>query len=131
MIAHHEIYSGSNWKVVSIEEDGENVFDNYVNSLDKPTRIKLMATMKVVADRLSYKNTLKFKKLRDNIWEFKSRTKTQNARVYCFFLSNSIVCTHGTDKLKKRQLDSEIVKAVRIRNKFIEEEGIKNAIKIN
>lgn len=129
MIAHREIYSGSNWKVVSIEEDGENICDQYVNSLDKPTRIKLMAIMKVVADRLSYKNKEKFKKLRDDIWEFKSRKKTQNARVYCFFHTNFIVCTHGTDKLKKRQLDSEIVKAVRMRKKFIEEGGIKNAIK--
>lgn len=131
MIVHREIYSGSNWKVVSIEKDGENLYDQYLNSLDKKTRIKLMAIMKVVANRKIYRNTEKFKKLRDDIWEFKSRTRIRNARVYCFFLSNSIVCTHGTDKLKKRQLDSEIVKAVRMRKKFIEEGGIKNAIKKN
>jgi hypothetical protein len=129
MIGYSEIHSGKYRKVVSIEEDGENVCDQYVNSLDKPTRIKLMATMKVVADRLSYKNTLKFKKLRDDIWEFKSRTKTLNARVYCFFQTNKIVCTHGTNKQKKRQLDTEIAKAIRIRRRFIDEGGIKHAIK--
>jgi len=129
MIAHREIYSGSNWKVVSIEEDGKNSYDQYLNSLDKTTRIKLMAIMKVVANRKIYRNTEKFKKLRDDIWEFKSRTRIRNARVYCFFHTNFIVCTHGTDKLKKKQLDSEITKAVRMRGKFIEEGGIKNAIK--
>ena len=129
MITHREIYCGSCWKVVSIEEDGEDVYDQYVNSLDKRARIKLMAIMKVVADRMSFKNKEKFKKLRNDIWEFKSRTKTQNALVYCFFHTNFIVCTHGTHKLKKRQLDGEIMKAVRMRKKFIEEGGIKNAIK--
>jgi phage-related protein len=72
--------------------------------------------------RQGYTSAELFKKLTDNIWEFRTLYKKQYIRLFAFYDANErslIVATHGiikkTDKTPKR----EIVHAERIRTDFI------------
>ncbi|MGB3478556.1 MAG: type II toxin-antitoxin system RelE/ParE family toxin [bacterium] len=55
-----------------------------------------------------------FHHLRDKIYEFKPK----NARLYCFFHNDIVICTHGANKTKKKREDLEIKKAIRMRKEF-------------
>jgi len=113
------ITEGREKNVVGIRHGGRCDSVEYIESLDKKTRIKLLAVIQVMADIGVIRNTAKFRLLRDGIYEFKAGV----ARLFCFLHGDGVVCTHGRDKPKKKRLNIEIDKAKDMRRRFIDERG--------
>jgi phage-related protein len=66
-----------------------------------------------------------FKKLRDNIWEFRSRYKNQQLRLLAFWDKTDnqrilVVATHGFIKKTDKVPIREIERAINIRKKYFE-----------
>ncbi|MBA7656584.1 hypothetical protein ES703_64510 [subsurface metagenome] len=95
---------------------------DYIESLEKKTKLKLKARMNVMANKGIIRNTDIFKYLEDKIYEFKA----DYSRVYCFFEQNTIICTNGADKAKRKITKRQIDKAKKIRKQYFEEERRKN-----
>lgn len=98
---------GKYYDVLAIIDRGRCPTEDYVNDLDDPTQEKLFATIQVVADARCYRNKRKFRSLGDGVFEFKVDL-LRAVRVFCFFHHNTIICTHGADKTKRRRLEKEI-----------------------
>lgn len=115
MLSLEVIVSGDAKDIVAIKKGGRCACRDYFETLDERTRKKLFAIMSVMANRGEYKNTDKFRSLRDGIYEFKARS----ARVFCFFFDSYVICTHGAYKYTKKKLNDEIKKAKIERNQFL------------
>ncbi len=64
-----------------------------------------------------------FKKLNDNIWEFRTKFLTKQIRLLAFWdktekTDTLVVATHGFIKKSKRTLKTEIEKAEKIREQY-------------
>ena len=72
-----------------------------------------------------------FKKLKDDIWEFKTLYQGLKYRLLAFWDKTSstntlVVCTHGFIKKRSKVPEQEIQKAVQIRKKYFEDKQSKN-----
>lgn len=64
-----------------------------------------------------------FKKLNDNIWEFRTRYQGMTYRLLAFWdneTGNLVVATHGFIKKSQKTPDSEIVRAEALRKEYFE-----------
>lgn len=96
--------------------------DDFLVDLDKQSKKKILYNI----DRARFTLDPKlFKKLADEIWEFRTKYRTIQYRLLAFWDKSDnretlVICTHGivkkTDKIPK----SEIVKALNIRKKYFE-----------
>jgi len=117
MIELEVIRSGEIKDIYAIKEKGKCPCRDYMDSLDEGTLIKLEAVMETMATRGRVANTQKYNPLRDGIYEFKAK----KARVFCFHHGNSVICTHGVDKPKPKQLEVQLKKAKKKRSQFLSE----------
>jgi phage-related protein len=72
-----------------------------------------------------------FKKLSNDIWEFRTLYQGNQYRLLAFWdktsgLDTLVVSTHGFVKKRSKVPENEIEKAIRIRTKYLEEKQIKN-----
>jgi phage-related protein len=72
-----------------------------------------------------------FKKLSDDIWEFRTLYQGLQYRLLAFWdktstINTLVVSTHGFVKKRSKVPDKEIQKAVNIRTKYLAEKQIKN-----
>ena len=72
-----------------------------------------------------------FKKLSDDIWEFRTLYQGLQYRLLAFWdktstINTLVVSTHGFVKKRSKVPDKEIQKAVNIRTKYIAEKQVKN-----
>ena len=72
-----------------------------------------------------------FKKLSDDIWEFRTLYQGLQYRLLAFWDKTStidtlVVSTHGFVKKRSKVPDNEIQKAVNIRTKYLAEKKVKN-----
>jgi len=72
-----------------------------------------------------------FKKLSDDIWEFRTLFQGLQYRLLAFWdktstINTLVVSTHGFVKKRSKVPDKEIQKAVNIRTKYLAEKQVKN-----
>ncbi len=72
-----------------------------------------------------------FKKLKDDIWEFRTLYRGLQYRLLAFWDKSSnketlVISTHGFIKKKSKVPDNEIQRAIRIRTKYFEDKQSKN-----
>ena len=72
-----------------------------------------------------------FKKLSDDIWEFRTLYQGLQYRLLAFWdktstINTLVVSTHGFVKKRSKVPDKEIQKAVNIRTKYLAEKKVKN-----
>ena len=72
-----------------------------------------------------------FKKLSDDIWEFRTLYQGLQYRLLAFWdktstINTLVVSTHGFVKKRSKVPDKEIQKAVNIRTKYLAEKQVKN-----
>ena len=94
----------------------------FINKLDDKSRRKILYN--ATRSSMLYDKEL-FKKLNDEIWEFRTFYKRTYYRLFAFWdYSESpnarVICTHGIIKQTRKILVTDIVKAERIRNLYFE-----------
>ena len=72
-----------------------------------------------------------FKKLKDNIWEFRTLFHGLKYRLFAFWDKTSatdtlVICSHGFIKKRRKIPEKEIEKAVQIRMKYFEDKQFIN-----
>jgi len=72
-----------------------------------------------------------FKKLQDDIWEFRTLYQGLKYRLLSFWDKTSatdtlVVCTHGFIKKRSKVPEQEIQKAIQIRSKYFEDKKLKD-----
>lgn len=93
----------------------------FLENLDENTRDKVLYNM----DKARHSNNAKlFKKLRDEIWEFRTFYSGEQYRLLAFWTKENktrtlVVATHGIVKKTDKMPDKEIKKAIAIRNKYL------------
>lgn len=92
----------------------------FLHSLDPKTRKKVLFDI----DRSRYLNDAGlFKKLTEEIWEFRTRYNRNQYRILAFWLKVSfvkvVVATHGFTKKSDKVPQKEISKASNIRNRYL------------
>lgn len=95
---------------------------NFLDSLDSKSREKIIYNI----DKASYVNDPKlFKKLNDQIWEFRTLYQKKQYRLLAFWdkedtVETLVVSTHGFVKKKSKVDSSEIEKAENLRKEYFE-----------
>jgi len=108
----------------AVLSSGKMPSKDYLESLDWRERIKMESRLENMATNGTIKNNQKFRKLEDEIWEFKS----DQHRMPCFQVSNCWILTHGfvkkSDKTKRKEIDraKKIMKEHMEREKRMENE---------
>ncbi len=95
----------------------------FLMSMPKGMRVKVLLKI-ALAERV--KDATLFKKLRDEIWEFRIRFGNQRIRILAFWdkrqpAKTLVLATQGFIKKVDRVPDNEIVKAVRLRRIYFEQ----------
>jgi phage-related protein len=98
-----------------------------LNSLDEKSRDKIYYNLK--KSQFINDNDL-FKKLNDNIWEFRTLFKSNAYRLYSFWDKTTaqktlVLATHGIIKKTQKTPMKEIEKAEEIRQQYFKEKKIK------
>ncbi|NNF21293.1 MAG: type II toxin-antitoxin system RelE/ParE family toxin [Saprospiraceae bacterium] len=105
----------------------ENKFDVYllpeverfIKTLDHKTQSKVVYNIQKVRKRNDPKL---FKKLNDQIWEFRTEYRTLQIRLFAFWDTNRnsvVITTHGIIKKSNKTPKKEIDKAMRIRTHYL------------
>lgn len=94
--------------------------DKFMQTLDKKTQQKVMFNVRIAEQ--TYDPEL-FKKLNDNIWEFKAKYLKRQIRILAFWDKTSkietlVLATHGFIKKTSKTPKKEIERAERIRNEY-------------
>ena len=100
--------------------------DLFISSLSKSDRKKLILKI-YQAERV--RDSILFKKLRTDIWEFRIRIGNLRIRILAFWDKRQptrtlVLATHGFVKKTDRAPEKEIDKAVRIRRTYFEQTNI-------
>ena len=91
-----------------------------MEGLEKKAQAKLLYNLR----KAQFINDPKlFKKLNENIWEFRSETRGNQHRLFAFWDKEEkalVVCTHGIIKKTQKTPRKEIVRAERLRLTYFE-----------
>lgn len=92
----------------------------FIENLDEKSRDKLLYNLNL-ASRKNDKNL--FKKLTENIWEFRTLYNKQSLRLFAFWDKSDkeetlVICTHGLIKKSKKTPKNELSKAEEIRKEY-------------
>lgn len=104
-------------------KNGRNEFIDFLNSLSKKDREKLLLLLNKVRDNgmLLAQKMQWVKKIDDNLYELRSKLGTNIQRVIYFHAyENKYVITHGFTKKTQRTPVIEISRAIRIRQEYYE-----------
>lgn len=105
------------FKVEFLEEASE-----FLNSLDEKVRDKIIYN--ITKARLSNDKEL-FKKLTDEIWEFRTLFNRAHYRLFAFWYKSEntetvVISTHGLKKKTDKTPQGDLDKAVRLRKKYFD-----------
>jgi len=95
----------------------------FLNELDEKAREKIYYNLK--KSQITNDNTL-FKKLNDEIWEFRTLYKRTQYRLFAFWDKTDkkdtlVISTHGIEKKTPKTSKKEISKAEKLREKYFNE----------
>lgn len=96
---------------------------NFLESLDKKVRDKILFNLWKTKRA---NNPELFKKLSDQIWEFRTKYQKQQFRLLAFWdkrdnKNTLVICTHGFIKKTQKVPSKEIEKAIKIMTEFLNE----------
>ena len=100
----------------AVRSSGKMPAKKYLESLGKENRFRLEVLFERMATFGKIASKQKFRKLKDEIWEFKSRQH----RMPCFQASNRWILTHGFLKKSGKTPKKEIERAIVIMKEHIE-----------
>jgi len=100
----------------AVRSNGNMPAKRYIENLSHKERIRLENLLEKMAEIGEINNIEKFRKLEDNIYEFKSNQH----RTPCFQVSNSWVLTHGFIKKRGKTPRKEIKRAKEIMEEHLE-----------
>ena len=95
----------------------------FLNELNEKAREKIYYNLK--KSQITNDNTL-FKKLNDEIWEFRTLYKRTHYRLFAFWDKTDkkdtlVIATHGIEKKTQKTPKKQISKAESLRKKYFEE----------
>jgi phage-related protein len=104
----------------------EEAFE-FLHNLDKKSHEKILFNIRKV--QIEQDSEL-FKKLRDEIWEFRTLYQGLNYRMLAFWdktetRNTLVISTHGIIKKRSKMPESEIQKAKLLRIRYFKDKGIK------
>ena len=99
--------------------DGKCPVQEFLNSLPGKVAQKIVWVLRLLED-LEIVPSSYFKKLvgTEEIWECRIQFGSNAYRIFCFFIDNSVVLTHGFIKKSQRTPTHEIEKAEAYRRDF-------------
>ncbi len=95
----------------------------FINNVNEKAREKILYNLK----KAQYVNdSLLFKKLNDNIWEFRTLYKRTHYRLFAFWdktkkTDTFVISTHGIEKKTQKTPKKEIEKAEKLRKQYFNE----------
>ncbi len=102
--------------------DGKIEMNDFLNSLDSKDQAKIIAYMDKLVELLninSFPNEKLSKYLRDGIFELRVNLKNTTTRNLYFFMSDkNIIFTHGFIKKTEKTPNSEIEKAIKVKEYY-------------
>lgn len=114
------LYTGPRFDLYEVVVDDRHLLREFIDELSEADQKKLVALFKHAAEHGPPRNEQKFKKLSDDLFEFKSF----QIRIFCAFRGKSIlVLTHGIKKKKDRHDQKDLQKAREILAMLDEREG--------
>lgn len=120
-----EVHAGPCRTVVTLQIGSDTAADEFLAALtaSNPHAARsLQTSMATIASVDSYHNERKFKRVAEGIYEI----KVPSIRLYCFMdqveglPAKLIVATNGGGKNTKREQDSDIRRAMRIRDRYFQ-----------
>lgn len=105
----------------STEFDWGKEFDQFLNSLNRIDKVKLVAMIKKI-EEVGVQTAARqqwVKKLEDNLYEIRTRTNESFLRgIYFQIKDNKYYITHGFKKKKNKTPTKEIAKAKKLRDNY-------------
>jgi len=100
----------------------------FLKSLDKKHSSKILYNIRKAQ---SGHDPELFKKLKDDIWEFRTLYQGLQYRLFAFWDKSSsentlVISTHGTIKKRSKVSYDDLKKAIQLRNKYFEEKQKRN-----
>ena len=115
MVNTEKLISGRSIDLYAITVQGKCLVQDFIDSLETMDQKKIIALLQRAAEHGTPTNTEKFKKLEDNIWEFKSF----QVRILCALEERKvIILTHGFIKKKDKAPPNEIARAKELLKAF-------------
>lgn len=115
MMTIKKLYEGKEYHIYAICGGNKCFVQEFIEKLNDKDKKKIIALLKRSADSGIPRNEEKFKKLVDDIWEFKS----YQIRILCTLENNKIILLiHGFIKKKNETPKKEIEKANRLLKEF-------------
>ena len=110
-----KLISGRNFDIHAITVQGRCFVREFIDGLESADQKKVMALLQRAAEHGPPNNIEKFKKVEDNIWEFKSF----QVRILCSLEGRKvIILTHGFIKKKDKAPPNEIARAKELLNAY-------------
>jgi Phage derived protein Gp49-like (DUF891) len=115
--------SRGQWGVVGLAVLAKNACPaaDFIADLEDRDKAKLKALFNRFSEYGLINNREKFKKIADDLFEFKSF----QIRIFCYITGRQLVITHGVKKKRDDLNPADIDRARRIRNEY---EGIQSAL---
>jgi len=109
------VFNGEHFTVKALEtESGRCYFEEFYDDLEESEKKDVDQLIKFFSNRMQVKNTEKFRKLRDKIFELKPHP----ARLPGFYSGKGVfIITHGFKK--GEPIEQEIKKAKRLRRRYL------------
>jgi len=104
------LLKGRRYEICEITIRGKSLVGRFIDDLGKEDQQKLTALLKRTSDEGPPANREKFKKLEDDLYEFKSF----QVRVFCTIRGARIILINGVVKKKDRHDQEDIDKAKRL-----------------
>ena len=96
--------------------------EEFITQMNESSKKSLTAILKRHMDHGPVLNTEKSRPLWQDIYEFKTR---QGDRIYYFYDSDRLtILTHGSIKPKKKQLSTEVTRAVSLKSLYFAQKGV-------
>ena len=103
-----QLLSGSRFDLFEVVVDGKHLLKEFIDALSESDQKKVLALFRRTADHGPPSNETKFKKLDDDLFEFKAH----QIRIFCAFRGKSVlVLTHGIKKKKDKHDKQDMQRA--------------------
>ena len=103
------------------KKDGTQPAKDFLLSLDKKMRAKMLSTISILADNGNELREPYSKSLSDGIFELRARSGSDITRVlYFFYVDKHIILTNGFVKKTQKTPQEEIAKAKKYREDYVQ-----------
>jgi len=115
MVEALRLYEGKIFGIYAIKKNGRCYIKDFIDSLNEEQQKKVLALLHSSADNRLPRNIEKFRKVSDNIWEFKS----YQVRILCTFdKGRMILLLNGFIKKQQKTPIEEIKRAERLLSEY-------------